>query len=222
MKKILVMLICFAFIATVGITVSAQSDTIRDPTGDVMQYRWQDGRYGWSMNVGNKPNIDITEVKYSVSDNKVTLSLTVDGMISYSEEVGYNAYLVTEDSNYYFMWLDGEGIGMATSTGDGTSNMDMNPEIVATGDTITATYEIIGTFSTVEEFYGTTTEYTVIGDTSSEWWTDWAPNEQSPYQAADQTGHSDPTNPTGGTPGFELFALIAAFAAVVFIIKKRN
>jgi hypothetical protein len=35
MKKILAMLICFAFIATIATTASAQSGSFTDPVGDV-------------------------------------------------------------------------------------------------------------------------------------------------------------------------------------------
>ena len=41
-------------------------------------------------------------------------------------------------------------------------------------------------------------EYTVSGDTSSEWWTDYAPNDESPYEASDPNP-SDPTDPDDPT-----------------------
>jgi hypothetical protein len=51
MKKIIAILVSIVFIASIGIPVSAQSETITDPTGDVMHYRWQDGGYAWSVNI---------------------------------------------------------------------------------------------------------------------------------------------------------------------------
>ncbi|MDG6219310.1 MAG: hypothetical protein QCI00_07705 [Candidatus Thermoplasmatota archaeon] len=208
MKKILAMLICFAFIATIGTTASAQSDSITDPTGDVLHYREQDGRWSWGANIENKPNIDITEVKYVVTGDTISLSLTVAGTISTSEGVGYYAYLITSDSSYNFWHLGSEVFGMATSTGDGDFQYS-DADITVSGNTITATYDVIGTFSTVDEFYGFANEYTVVGDQSSEWWTDYAPNDESPYQASDPDPSdptdpddpTDPSDPTGDTSG---------------------
>jgi len=196
MKKVLAILICFAFIATIGTTASAQSESLTDSTGDVLHYREQDGVWSWGANILDKPNIDITELSYAVIGNTVSLSLTVDGTISNSEGVGYYAYLITSDSSYNFWHLGDEVFGMATSTGDGDFQMS-EADITVSGDTITATYDVVGTFSTVDEFYGFSNEYTVIGDTSSEWWTDYAPNEESPYQASDPDpgDTSDPTDP---------------------------
>ncbi len=197
MKKIVAMLICFAFIATIGTTVQAQSGSLTDQVGDVLHYREQDEVWSWGANIENKPNIDITELIYVVTGDTVSLSLTVDGTISNSEGVGYYAYLITSDSSYTFWHLGSEVFGMATSTGDGDFQMS-EADITVSGDTITATYDVVGTFSTVDEFYGFSNEYTVVGDASSEWWTDYAPNEESPYQASDPDSGdtSDPSDPT--------------------------
>jgi hypothetical protein len=199
-------------------SVPAQSDSIKDPTGDVLHYRWEEGRYGWRGHIGNKPNIDITEVKYAAGGSKVSLSMSVDGTISFSDMVSYHVHLNTSDSHYYFMWMNGEGIGWAITTDEKSFQGDWNPEITASGKTITATYNIIGTFTKVEDLWGFAAEYTEYGDTSAEWWVDYAPNDESPYTTID----SAKAEMQGETPGFELFALIAAFAAVVFIIKKRK
>ncbi len=201
MKKIIAIVVGIAFIASLGTIASAQSGTITDPTGDVMHYRWHDDGYGWSMNIANKPNIDITEVKYVVTGDTISLSLTVAGTIVNSEEMIYSAYLLTSDSSYNFMYpFGGEGYGIATSTVEGDFQFSA-ADITVSGNTITATYDVVGTFSTVDEFYGYAQEYTVIGDTSSEWWVDWAPNEESPYQPTDPSDPIDPSDPTGETSG---------------------
>lgn len=197
MKKLLAMLICFAFIATIGTTTSAQSSSITDQTGDVLHYREQDGSWTWGANIENKPNIDITEVNYVVNGDTISLSLTVDGTISTSELVGYYVYLITSDSSYTFWHLGNEDFGMATSTGDGDFQYS-DADVTVSGDTMTATYDVVGTFSTIDDFYGLAHEYTVSGDTSSEWWTDYAPNDESPYEASDPNP-SDPTDPDDPT-----------------------
>lgn len=195
------------------------SESIKDPTNDILHYHWNNGRYGWKMNSGNKPNIDITEINYAMSENKMRMSLTVDNNILDSEMISYHMHLNTSDSYYYFIWLNGEGVGMATTT-DGTSFQgDINPDITASGNTVTATFNIIGSSTKIEELWGFAAEYTEYGDTSAEWWVDYAPNEESPYTVD--------TNPTkgdvsGGTPGFELFTLIAAIGIAFIFLRKRN
>lgn len=224
MKNVLILLISVSFLATVGMTVIAQSDSITDRTGDVMHYREKDGTWSWGTNIEDKPHIDITEIKYEVSDGNVTLTLTIDGTIRDSEMVNYAVYLNTRDAHYFFIWQNGEGMGTAMSAIDYVFQDDSDPIINASEKSLTATFEIIGTFSSIEEFWGQASEYTVIGDTSSEWWADWAPNDASPYYASySTTPEEDLEDKNGnGTPGFELFALVTAFAAVMLFLKKRS
>ncbi|MDG6219311.1 MAG: hypothetical protein QCI00_07710 [Candidatus Thermoplasmatota archaeon] len=246
MKKILVTLIGFAFLASIGIIVSAQSGSVTDPIGDVMHWRHTDTTWGWETDIGNKPNIDVTEISYEVSGNQFILSFKVDGTIIDSDLVAYWAYLNTSDSNYFFNWVNGEGIGWGVNTEEGSFQMDYEPDIVASGNTITATFDLVGTFTSGVDLWGWAVEYTTYGNTMDDWWADWAPNEESPYYEQ-YRGEDDPEDPVddpedpvddpedpvddpdqsrpappNGTPGFELFALITAFAAVVLIIKKRK
>ncbi len=195
------------------------SESIKDSTNDIMHYHWNNGRYGWKMNSGNKPNIDITEINYAISENKMRMSLTVDRNILNSEMISYHMHLNTSDSYYYFIWLNGEGVGMATTT-DGTSFQgDINPDITVSGNTITATFDIIGTSTTVKELWGFAAEYTEYGDTSAEWWVDYAPNDESPYTADTNPASGDLS---GGTPGFELVMLITAIGIAFILLSKRK
>ncbi len=204
-----------------GRTTPTKSDSIKDPTDDVMQYMYHDGRYGWKVNIGNKPHLDITEVKYFASGHNVTLSIKVDGTISKSETVVYHAYLNTSDSHYWLTWINDEGVGMAMNIEQGSFEMDMEPDITTTGNTISATYKIIGTFSSDLQLWGWAAEYTEYGDTSAEWWGDWAPNDESPYYE-NYTADTASIEPSKGIPGFEMMALIIAFAAIALFIKKRE
>ncbi|MDG6229777.1 MAG: hypothetical protein QCH96_07410, partial [Candidatus Thermoplasmatota archaeon] len=83
------------------------------------------------------------------------------------------------------------------------------------------TYKIIGSFTSDVFLWGWAAEYTEYGDTSAEWWGDWAPNDESPYY---EQYTADPVSMDAakGTPGFEMIALIIAFAAILFILKKRQ
>lgn len=137
--------------------------------------------------------------------------------------VNYAVYLNTRDAHYFFIWQNGEGIGSAMSSIDHPFQDDSDPIITASGNTITAIFEIIGTFSLIEEFWSQASEYTVIGDTSSEWWADWAPNDASPYYASYLADpEEDPEDKNGNdAPGFQLFALVTAFVAIMLLLKKR-
>jgi len=238
------------FFALTLLSVSLSAEAVSDQTGDVYHWHLTEGAYGWDENVGNKPNIDITEISYTTSNNQVILTLKVAGSISNSELISYSAYLNTSDSNYYLTWNNGEGIGMATSTKDGSYDMDFDPEIVASGNTITATYDNIGTFETGIEVWGWAAEYTTYGDMSGEWWGDWAPESYAMYDDTESknTGNTDNTDdssntddisstdaetgnkdkntnvppPPSGTPGFEFIVLLTSLVLLLSIIKKRK
>jgi len=161
MKKTVSLIVCIAFIATAGMTALAQSGSITDPTGDVWHYTWTGGVYDWNY-VSNKPNIDITELSYSVSGDQVIFRMKVDGSIETSELISYHGYLNTSDSTYWFMLMNGEGMGMATSTG-GDDFKYSECVVTITGDTITATYDVISTLTNVE-IWGFAAEYGNLDD----------------------------------------------------------
>jgi len=99
--------ICILFISVVVMLLSSTSasadKTESDPNGDVAHWQYSTGQWGWNYNVVNKPNIDITELSYSVSGDQLTLTLKVDGTIQSSELNWYWVYLNTSDATY----LDG-------------------------------------------------------------------------------------------------------------------
>ena len=250
MKKMIILLISIVFLATFMTSVSAETTT--DPTGDVYHYRYTGGVYGWDYNVADKPNIDITDIAYTINGDQVTLTVTVAGTIANSELVSYWTYLNTSDSNYMFSWMNNEGIGWGTNTNEGSYQMDFEPDITVSGNTISATYDVVGTFSN-PDVWGWAAEYTSYGDTNAEWWADWVPNDESPYYdeysgdsgdtsgddtdtgdtGSDDTGSTDSgetdsgdqnTNapPPTGTPGFEFIFLIAAVGLLSVVLRKRR
>lgn len=249
MKKILIVLISFAFISSISTVVSAE--TITDPTSDVYHWDYTGSAWGWDTNIGNKPNIDITELTYVVNGGQVTLSLKVAGTIENSEDISYTIWLNTTDSYYTAGWTNGEGYGMGMSTEEGSLDFDVEPEISTSGNTFVVTFDAVGTFTGIEEFWGFSQEFYDLSDElTGEYWADWAPESYSWYDEDDSddtsvddngdddtgdddtgstdsgdTGNADEnTNvpPPSGTPGFEILALIAAFAAILLIIKKRE
>lgn len=251
MKKITKAILYIAGIFTlVLLSVSIPAETVVDETNDVYHWHVTEGSYGWDANIGNKPNIDITELSYTKSSTQVIITFKVAGSISDSELTSYWAYLNTSDSNYYFSWNQGKGAGMATSTKDDSYDMDFDPDIAAEGDTITATFNNVGTFESGIELWGWAVEYTTYGDMSGEWWGDWAPESYGMYdveETSDQNGEDNETGdtddgssdttdtgeeddgtqntdipPPSGTPGFELFILITGIIAILLFIKKRK
>ncbi|MFO7676829.1 MAG: hypothetical protein R6V50_00365 [Thermoplasmatota archaeon] len=240
MKKITTVFIGLLFIAAVATTVSAQSGSITDPTGDVIHFRYSETSWGWDVNIENKPNIDITEISWAVSGESLRINFEVVGEIVDSDLITYYCYFNTTDSNYLFSWHDSEGFGLGMNA-QGTE-MDYNPTITASGNTLTAIFNVVGTFTSDIEVWGFAIEYTVFGDQSAEWWADWAPNEYSPYydeytndDPDDPDDEDDPVPPTNGndqttpppndengTPGFEFLALLAALGAALILIKKRK
>jgi len=244
MKKILIVLFGLALFISVLPTISGEA--ITDQTSDVYHWHFNQGSYGWEEAVSNKPDIDITEISYSTGANQVTLTMKVAGTISNSKLISYWAYLNTSDSNYFISWNEGEGTGWAVSTEEGSYNMDFEPDITASGNTITGTFDNIGTFETGIEIWGWAAEYTTYNDMSSEWWGDWAPENYAMYDGEDtsetngddtddeetnqDTNKEDETNqdqskntpPPSGTPGFEILAVFIAFIAIIFINKKRE
>jgi uncharacterized protein YxeA len=238
MKKILVFLIGLVFITT--LSSNALAESVTDPTGDVYHWRNTGTTWGWDTNIGTKPNIDITDLSYSINGETVVLTMTVAGTITDSELISYWGYLNTSDSTYMFSWNDGEAFGFGTNTEAGSYEMDYDPEITSNGNTISASYDVIGSFQTDVEVWGWAAEYTTYGDVSAEWWSDWAPEEYSWFEgdeSGDNTGNDDEgSNDDGGstdsgetdnqnnngTPGFEIFTLFVALIALVFVIKRRN
>jgi len=236
-RKIIILLVSIVALATCGVSVSAES--ITDPTGDVYHWRNDGTMWGWDTDIGTKPNIDITDLSYSVNGQQVTVSMTVAGTITNSELVSYWAYLNTSDSSYLFSWNNNQGIGYGMNTGEGSYNMDYDPEITASGNTISVTYDVVGSFDSNIEYWGWAAEYTEYSDITTEWWADWAPETYAWYEGDDEGGDDGGDDSTdlgttdngeqntestssNGTPGFEVIALIAGIALVMIALRKRK
>jgi hypothetical protein len=237
MRKIIGIFIGLSMILSMGIIVSAA--TIQDSVDDVAHWSAGAGGYGWtSVSVGNRPNIDITELRQNVVGDTMVFELTVDGIIQDTSLNYYWATFNTSDSYYWFSWSNGQGGGIATNLVE--FRMDAEPEISASGDTITAVFDIVGDDLSASEFWGYAWEYTTYGNiATAEWWGDWAPEEFTPYDEDDilnpvdqdtddsdisdqQTDNNNQKPPTQtDTPGFEIIILLAAVFFIVYI-RKNN
>jgi hypothetical protein len=247
MKKITIISTCLLLPILLGATM-ASAASISDPSGDVAHWVQTQTGWGWSYDVGTEPNIDITELRSSVSGDQMTIELEVEGTIQSSQLYYYTAWFNTSDAYYMFTWSNGEGYGYGMSTSGGYQMSMAN--VTASGNTISATIDLVGEDATSVRFWGYAWKYTntsAQGNTlTSEWWGDWIPNDESPFyddyqsnqgdQNTSDDGNTSGTNQTGdngdqsnnnpptptGTPGFELLLVFVALTLFIFVKKKQK
>ena len=121
------------FLGVAMLMLSAVSvSAISDPEGDVYHQTFDDGQYTWDL-FGERENIDVTDISYSVSGNNVTLSLTVKGSIQNNANILYYAYLRKDITSYYHFWYV-QGSGFVTAVGEFTGFFDAEPAYTISGD----------------------------------------------------------------------------------------
>ena len=139
MKKRIILTISLLSICCLGITASAT--TISDPTSDVAHWSYSNTAWSWNQNIGTKPDIDITELSQEVSGDNMVISIKVQGTIQDTQYYFYSAWFNTSDAYYWLTWSNGQGNGLAAAT---TGEFQMSPgEITVSGDTITASFNIV-------------------------------------------------------------------------------
>jgi hypothetical protein len=225
-------IVIISVLLLVGSCFTVAAASISDGTGDIWHWAQSVSGTGWSWqgNVGNKPNIDITEVSYTVNDNKITLSLKVSGTIQTSDKVIYWVYYNSTDTQYWFSYTNGSGGGFGMKG----MNFTSQENVTISGNTISVVLDALGDTSKVT-LWGYAIEYTTIGDQTAEWWGDWAPNEKFPhYGETSGTDGTNGTNNTNGTsnndksgsetktPGFEVILVLAAVAVALIVLRKRR
>ncbi len=225
----------------------ASAAAVSDPTGDVAHWRITGTSWGWEYNVGNKPEIDITEISYTVNGDKLTITLQIAGTIQPSGVIQYWAYLNTSDAHYWMYWSNGSGYGFAMSGDLYSGQVNQTTDIHVTSNTLSCTFPVVGTDYSTADLWGYAAEYVSPGNTFAEWWGDWIPNEHSPWwdeqnagggsnpgggestSGDNNTGGSEETSGENGdqgvsppkTPGFEMPILIAA-AGISFILLRKK
>ena len=212
-------LVGFAVLVLSCFTASAAS--INDGTNDIWHWAQSGTAWSWGGNVGNKPNIDITEVSYSVNENKLTLMLEVQGIIQSSEKIFYYAYYNSTDTKYTLVWSNGTGSGWAIKEG----SFDQGQNLTVSENKISVEFNVLGDTSKVD-LWGWAVEYTTLGSqTTNEWWGDWAPNQKFTYDTGIPGDNVNPGNDSSPvekkTPGFEVVAVIAAVAIALIFVRRR-
>lgn len=226
-------IVTISLLILVGSCFSATAASISDGTNDIWHWRQSIAGSGWSWqgNVGNKPNIDIIEVSYSVDNSKITLKLKVAGSIQTSEKVGYYVWYNSTDTVYMMSYMDGKGAGLGMKG----INFTAQENVSISDGTLSVVLDVLGDTSKVE-LWGYAVEYTTaLGDQTNEWWGDWAPDSKFIGGAIDDTdddtddgadddddgeGNGDTSKPS--TPGFELLTMIAAVAIAFVLLKRRK
>ena len=185
------------------------AETITDSKDDVYHWKWDEdeGIHSWSETSSSKNNIDIDKISYDSSNQKMILTMKVHGSIQNTEAIVYWIYYNTTGGYYSMSYSNGTGFCMALST---VTNDFLFGTVTTSVDTITGVVNSIGD-NTMEEFYGWVGEYTRFGDTSDEWWGDWAPQDTSPWYGLEDNGDN--------TPGFEIILVIGAISTAL-ILKK--
>ena len=250
MKKMKKTILIFGAIITLLFSCSSAiaDGSVDDETNDIFHYSNVEGVVTVNPN-DNKPNIDIDTISYAVNGDQLELTMTlVEG--GTFQDTGDYYYWVSYNSTdtfyyiYYGQSIDPFGAAMRT---DDTLMFDYDPEITVSGNTLTGTFNVLGD-TTNQKLWGYAHEYTVYGDTTAEWWGDYAPGSYYPYLGLisddtpdDDTPDGDPNNnddtigtddtDTGGnggdnkkddSPGFELLALIAAIGIALIILRRKK
>jgi hypothetical protein len=230
-------IVMLSMLILIGSCLTVAATSITDGTGDIWHWAQAISGTGWSWqgNVGNKPNIDIKEVSYTVNENKITLKMEVAGSIQTSDKVIYWVYYNSTDTTYWLSYTNGEGGGFGMK---GVMNITSADNVTISGDTLSVELDALGDTSKVE-LWGYAVEYTTTAaDETSEWWGDWVPNEKFPHygetDGTDDTDDTDGTDDSDGTlddnddgsetktPGFELVVVLAAVAVAFILFRKRR
>ena len=227
-KYILVIAIAFALFGAVNI-VSAETDG----TSDLWHYKVSGTSYSWEAYTGAKDHIDITDIDYSIIGSEATLTMTLAGNIQDSETIFYYMHLVTGNDYYNAWYSNGNGIVQGIGANlTGYFSMITSP---ISGNTFTATFTVNDPSATYE-LRGYAQELSVLGNETTEWWGDWAPNtyfydysgyvpeeeeeeEEEEQEEEEKTGDDDEDN---GSPGFEVIVFIAAIAIAILLLRRKK
>ena len=221
-------------IIIVGIVIltflSGNVVAISDATGDIWHYQAEETSglpYEWIHYEEEKPNIDIIDLSYTITDSEVTLMMTVNGIIERSNVTTYNMCLECSEGTYKVYYRN----GIAGWYGSNESfDFVTAPVTNVSNNTYTSTFQIAN--PDVEyNVWGYTEEYASFGPGIREKWADYAPDAYAPWYEGDSTDEDDTNDNTEddgtgsdtskGTPGFETLAVIASLG-IAFIMLRRK
>ncbi len=216
-------------IGTLMLVLSAMSvsaETINDGTNDVYHITWVSTAWTATVSTDAKPNIDITQLTSSFENKNLTLTLTVAGTIQNSSKIVY--FILYNTSDTMLMVTYNSELKMAAGFSTSNPFQPIIGEVVLSADekSFIATIPLNTTTEpTALNFTGWAWEYPVNFTSADqgyqgEWWGDWAPDTQFPYEVTNPVPVSPTPQPK--TPGFETVLAIAAVGAALIILKRRK
>ena len=157
-----------------SLTVSAE--TVTDGTGDIYHWYWNadSGTFGWQVSTDEKPNIDITELSYTIGGETATFVMKVAGNIEDTQYISYWTTYTSDEVTYFYTYTNGEVLGMASNSE--TTLFDTEAEVTVSVDTLTIEFDSVGEGITNLEFHGYAHIWTETGGESGESWWDYAPD----------------------------------------------
>jgi len=228
-SSMLIVGICVLLLSSM--TVSAETDA----SGDVLHWTGTTDWHDWGWNVADRPNIDITNISYSI-EGRLTISMSVAGSFNTGLSL-YHLEFNSPDAYYRVVYNPESGVDpivtalptdltleeFATYVQPPSETSIQDGALMATIDWITEDH-------TMTEFYGWAQEWETEDEKALEAWLDYAPDSHSPYGSYDDYYGSDGGNggsgsggddDNGGLPGFEVVSVIAALG-VAFIVMRRK
>ena len=174
--------------------------------------------------VNDKPNLDVTQVYYSVDGGVVTLQLSVKGEIQEDASITYYAEYECSDALYQFTYSNGNLNSQASEMINGEKNLiSMEADhTIDPANTITVTYDVIGMGGSDGDLYGYAGKNFPLGD---EYWIDNTEEIDDGHgngNGGDGTEDGNGGTPQPSTPGFELITIIAAVGIAFIMLRRRN
>ena len=200
------------------ISTTSLAETLTDGINDVYHKRMFDGAWVY-VYTDDKDNIDITEVSYEVNDNRLTLTIKVDGVIEDSGFIVYYVFYMSKDASYLMMYSNGSGVLYC----DNDYNISTSAVVTKTfDDTITGVCSLFRTDASNVDLYGTAYQYTQADDDPNfELWVDWNPDAHSGIVLDSNSGDNN-KDTDKGTPGFDAIILLAAIGVIVILLRRNK
>jgi len=217
-RKSRLILICMVITVVLSNLVSALE--ITDPENDVDHII----KDPYSIEpVSSKPNLDVTKVTCSIDGGVVTLSLTVKGEIEDDSSITYYVEYECSDASYQFTYTNGNLNSKSSSIAGGEATMvdTATGHSIDPANTITATFNVVGTGETDGEVYGYAGEDFPLG--VDEYWMDTTVVDDGGPPDGGGQGTNDGGNTDGsGTPGFEAIAVIGTLGIALIILRRKR
>ena len=178
--------------------------------------------------VSNKPNLDVTQVSYSIDGDVVTLQLTIKGVIENDASITYYAEYECSDALYQFTYSDGNLNSQASEMVNGEKNLigTATDHTIDPANTIKVTYDVIGMGGSDGDLYGYAGEdFPGVG--VNEYWID--NTEEIDNGGSGTNGGTNEGNNNGGgtssgsdTPGFEILVFLSAISLIFVFLRRKK